>query len=95
MAAIGAAPRITRSCISNCAITVRSTGRSSTAFPAEAGAQGEHKLARGYLPSQTHSLHWVRDQGFQDAIADYLVREGQAISHEMAVLTEMGPFRRG
>ncbi|MTH65305.1 GNAT family N-acetyltransferase [Paracoccus shanxieyensis] len=61
----------------------------------EAGAQGEHKLARGYLPSQTHSLHWVRDQGFHNAIADYLTRERQAVSEEMAILTEMGPFRRG
>lgn len=61
----------------------------------EAGAQGEHKLARGYMPSQTHSLHWVVDEGFHNAIADYLVRERQAVDQEMAVLTEMGPFRRG
>ncbi len=61
----------------------------------EAGAQGEHKLARGYLPVQTHSLHWVADQGFHDAIADYLTRERAAVSDEMAYLTEMGPFRRG
>lgn len=61
----------------------------------EAGAQGEHKLARGYLPTQTHSLHWVADQGFHDAIANYLVRERQAVGDEMAYLTELGPFRRG
>lgn len=61
----------------------------------EAGAQGEHKLARGYLPTQTHSLHWVRDEGFHRAIADFLVREGQAIGENMAILTELGPFRRG
>ena len=36
----------------------------------EAGAQGEHKLARGYLPTETHSLHWVADPGFRRAIAD-------------------------
>lgn len=61
----------------------------------EAGAQGEHKLARGYLPVATHSLHWVRDQGFQKAIADFLKREREAVDQEMAYLTEMGPFRRG
>ncbi|WP_288948729.1 GNAT family N-acetyltransferase [uncultured Paracoccus sp.] len=61
----------------------------------EAGAQGEHKLARGYLPSQTHSLHWVADPGFYGAIADYLQREREAVDEEMAVLTELGPFRRG
>ncbi|MDS9466704.1 GNAT family N-acetyltransferase [Paracoccus sp. MBLB3053] len=61
----------------------------------EAGAQGEHKLARGYLPSQTHSLHWLADQGFHAAIDDYLLRERNAVSQEMALLTELGPFRRG
>ncbi|MDT1062843.1 GNAT family N-acetyltransferase [Paracoccus sp. CPCC 101403] len=60
----------------------------------EAGAQGEHKLARGYLPSQTHSLHWLSDQGLHDAIDDYLQRERRAVREEMEVLTEMGPFRR-
>lgn len=61
----------------------------------EAGAQGEHKLARGYLPTRTHSLHWVRDQGFHDAIADFLHRERQAVDAEMGYLAELGPFRRG
>ncbi|CAM3159044.1 hypothetical protein SAMN04488021_1058 [Paracoccus aminovorans] len=61
----------------------------------EAGAQGEHKLARGYLPTQTHSLHWVRDEGFHRAISDYLDRERQAVGQEMALLAELGPFRRG
>ncbi|MEO0764328.1 MAG: GNAT family N-acetyltransferase, partial [Pseudomonadota bacterium] len=45
----------------------------------EAGAQGEHKLARGYLPTQTHSLHWMADPGFTDAIARYLDAEREAI----------------
>ena len=61
----------------------------------EAGAQGEHKLARGYLPVQTNSLHWVRDQGFHDAIADFLDRERRAVAQEMEFLAELGPFRRG
>jgi predicted N-acyltransferase len=60
----------------------------------EAGAQGEHKLARGYLPVVTHSLHWVADAGFRDAIARYLEAEREAIDQEVEVLTRYGPFRR-
>ncbi|MEP5631072.1 MAG: GNAT family N-acetyltransferase [Tateyamaria sp.] len=60
----------------------------------EAGAQGEHKLARGYLPTQTHSLHWVADEGFADAIANYLVAEREAIEEEIDILTEYGPFKQ-
>ena len=60
----------------------------------EAGAQGEHKLARGYLPVATHSLHWFGDPGFRDAIANYLKAEREAVDHEIEVLTSYGPFRR-
>lgn len=60
----------------------------------EAGAQGEHKLARGYMPTQTHSLHWVADQGFKGAIASYLQAERDAVEEEIEVLTEYGPFKR-
>lgn len=60
----------------------------------EAGAQGEHKLARGYLPTQTHSLHWVADPGFADAIARYLEAERAAVEEEIEVLTDYGPFKR-
>jgi predicted N-acyltransferase len=60
----------------------------------EAGAQGEHKLARGYLPVVTHSLHWIADDGFRDAIARYLEAERQAVDQECEVLTRYGPFRR-
>ncbi|WP_299966218.1 GNAT family N-acetyltransferase [uncultured Roseobacter sp.] len=60
----------------------------------EAGAQGEHKLARGYLPTPTWSLHWVRDAGFADAIGTYLKAERSAIEEEIEVLTEYGPFKR-
>jgi predicted N-acyltransferase len=60
----------------------------------EAGAQGEHKLARGYLPVATHSLHWFGDAGFQDAVARYLVAEREAVDHEIEVLTSYGPFRK-
>ncbi|MDX8352729.1 GNAT family N-acetyltransferase [Cognatiyoonia sp. IB215182] len=60
----------------------------------EAGAQGEHKLARGYLPVATHSLHWFGDPGFRDAVARYLEAEKDAIDHEIEVLTSYGPFRK-
>lgn len=60
----------------------------------EAGAQGEHKLARGYLPVTTHSLHWIRDPGFAQAIAEYLVAERRAIDQDIEVLTSYGPFRK-
>ncbi|WP_370300716.1 GNAT family N-acetyltransferase [Pseudooceanicola sp.] len=60
----------------------------------EAGAQGEHKLARGYLPSQTHSLHWVADPGFARAIERYLEADRAAVAEEIEVLTDYGPFRR-
>ena len=59
----------------------------------EAGAQGEHKLARGYLPVETHSLHWMADQGFSDAVAQYLVAERDAVAQEIEILTSYGPFR--
>jgi len=60
----------------------------------EAGAQGEHKLARGYLPVATHSLHWFGDGGFKDAVARYLEAEREAVDHEIEVLTSYGPFRK-
>ncbi|MDZ4093769.1 MAG: GNAT family N-acetyltransferase, partial [Paracoccaceae bacterium] len=61
----------------------------------EAGAQGEHKLARGYLPTPVHSLHWIADAGFSGAVAQYLAAERRAVDEEIEVLTAYGPFRRG
>ena len=61
----------------------------------EAGAQGEHKLARGYLPAPVHSLHWIADPGFRKAVAQYLEGERRAVDEEIEVLTAYGPFRRG
>jgi uncharacterized protein len=61
----------------------------------EAGAQGEHKLARGYLPVETHSLHWIADPGFRKAVARYLEAERKAVGQEIEVLTAYGPFKRG
>ncbi len=61
----------------------------------EAGAQGEHKLARGYLPVACHSLHWIADPGFRTAIERYLDAERAAVGEEIEVVTAYGPFRRG
>ncbi len=61
----------------------------------EAGAQGDHKLARGYVPVPTWSAHYIPDPGFRRAVADYLVAERHAIEQDIAVLTEMAPFKRG
>ncbi len=60
----------------------------------EAGAQGEHKLARGYLPTPTWSLHWMRDPGFARAVGDYLDAERAAVEEEIEVLTDYGPFKK-
>ncbi len=60
----------------------------------EAGAQGDHKLARGYMPSQTYSLHWIAEKGFQNAIESYLEAEAVAINEDIEILTSYGPFRK-
>lgn len=60
----------------------------------EAGAQGEHKLARGYLPVTTHSLHWLADSRFRDAVDEFLVAERAAVDHDKEVLTSYGPFKQ-
>ncbi|WP_118135220.1 GNAT family N-acetyltransferase [Oceanicella sp. SM1341] len=61
----------------------------------EAGAQGDHKLARGYMPVTTHSMHWISNPSFRHAVEQYLEAERDAIDHEIEVLTEYGPFRKG
>ncbi|WP_339861175.1 GNAT family N-acetyltransferase [Paremcibacter congregatus] len=60
----------------------------------EAGAQGEHKLARGYLPTSTYSAHWIRDPGFRQAVENYLVQERQAVLHEQEILRDFTPFKK-
>jgi predicted N-acyltransferase len=59
----------------------------------EAGAQGEHKLARGYRPVITRSAHWIADRNFRAAVADYLRREREAVVAEHAFLDEHSPFK--
>lgn len=61
----------------------------------EAGAQGEHKLARGYLPTKTYSAHWIENESFAAAVAEYLDRERAHVEHGIEVLSEYSPFRRG
>jgi predicted N-acyltransferase len=61
----------------------------------EAGAQGSHKLARGYRPVPTWSAHFIRDPGFRRAVADFLARERDAVTDEMEALDAMTPFRKG
>jgi predicted N-acyltransferase len=61
----------------------------------EAGAQGPHKLARGYEPVLTRSLHWIPDPGFRAAVEDYLRHERAAVADDNAALREMMPFRKG
>jgi len=61
----------------------------------EAGAQGEHKLARGYAPVTTWSAHYIPDPGFRRAIADYLAHERDAVAQEQDYLGELAPFKRG
>ena len=60
----------------------------------EAGAQGEHKLARGYLPVTSHSLHHIPNDGFRRAIAQYLEAEARATEEDIEILTSYGPFKR-
>lgn len=61
----------------------------------EAGAQGAHKIQRGYLPVKTYSAHWIKDAGFRRAVARFLDAERPAIDEEMAALATASPFRRG
>jgi uncharacterized protein len=60
----------------------------------EAGAQGEHKIARGYLPQTTYSAHYIADPGLRRAISDYLKRERAFVAEAARELTEAGPFRK-
>jgi predicted N-acyltransferase len=60
----------------------------------EAGAQGEHKIARGYLPQTTYSAHYIADPGLRHAIDDYLRRERAYVDEAARELTEAGPFRK-
>ena len=61
----------------------------------EAGAQGEHKLARGYAPATTYSAHWIAHPGLRHAVADYLEQERRAVERNQEMLDQFTPFRKG
>lgn len=61
----------------------------------EAGAQGPHKLARGYVPAETRSAHWIADPGLRAAVADFLDRERAGIRADRLYFDERTPFRKG
>ena len=60
----------------------------------EAGAQGGHKLARGYEPVQTWSAHWIADPGFRAAVEDFLARERAGVAADQLFLAERAPFKK-
>ena len=60
----------------------------------EAGAQGGHKLLRGYMPEKTYSLHWFADPRMRDALEDYLMREREAVDEHISELADHAPFKK-
>ena len=60
----------------------------------EAGAQGEHKIQRGYLPRATYSAHWIADDRFRDAVARFVAQERRQTEHEIEALMEYSPYRK-
>ncbi|HEY4943309.1 MAG TPA: GNAT family N-acetyltransferase [Rhizomicrobium sp.] len=60
----------------------------------EAGAQGAHKLLRGYMPTPTYSAHYIAHDGLRRAVDDYLRREREAVAEHIEELAERGPFRK-
>jgi predicted N-acyltransferase len=61
----------------------------------EAGAQGEHKFLRGYMPVPTYSAHYIAHAGLRRAVADYLVTEREAVAEHIEALAEHSPFKKG
>ena len=60
----------------------------------EAGAQGGHKIARGYMPQQTYSAHWIRNSEFRDAIKNYLNSEESFVQQDIDWIEKHTPFRK-
>ncbi len=60
----------------------------------EAGAQGEHKISRGYLPSFVYSLHWFSNKSFASAISEYLDKEEKVINQEYDILMKTSPYKQ-
>ena len=59
----------------------------------EAGAQGPHKVARGYLPQATYSAHWICDAGFRDAVAQFVKEERDYVQQDIDYLEDHSPFK--
>jgi hypothetical protein len=60
----------------------------------EAGAQGEHKLLRGYMPVPTYSAHYIAHTGLRRAVSEYLANEREAVAEHIEALAEHGPFKK-
>ena len=60
----------------------------------EAGAQGSHKLQRGYMPEKTWSLHWIKNNEFKNAISQYLDEEINLLNKQKKDLEQFAPFKR-
>ena len=60
----------------------------------EAGAQGAHKLARGYAPKRTHSAHFIAHEGLRNAVDDYLESERQYVDNDISALNRHTPFKK-
>lgn len=60
----------------------------------EAGAQGPHKVQRGYLPRRTYSAHWIADPGFRDAVERFLQDEARGVAREMSAYGQFSPFKK-
>ncbi|MSO97618.1 MAG: N-acetyltransferase [Rhodospirillaceae bacterium] len=60
----------------------------------EAGAQGQHKIQRGYLPRATYSAHWIADPRFKEAVARFLDDEREAVASRIEALEDWGPFKK-
>jgi predicted N-acyltransferase len=71
----------------------RAIAKKMTRF--EAGAQGTHKIKRGLMPAEIHSVHWIRHARLAEAVDDWLPREAFAVKREIEELATLGPFKRG
>ncbi|MDA9613513.1 GNAT family N-acetyltransferase, partial [Paracoccaceae bacterium] len=56
---------------------------------------GEHKLARGYVPTETFSLHWISEESFSKAVEEYLISEKDAVKRDIKILSHFTPFKKG
>ena len=85
--------------LSRCGLTVLVAVRQQRATEAASGwlallFRSQHKIQRGYLPSLTHSVHYIRDEGFRDAVAHFLRREAGNIDYTMeALTTQASPYK--